>query len=74
VAMWISVLSALSHIHSKTATSITIQLCACLVHVTESMILDSNPKIARQKIMFGTKDLNEDSNPNLNFMWVPWQI
>ena len=24
--------------------------------------------------MFGTWDLNKDSNPNLNFMWIPCQI
>jgi hypothetical protein len=52
---------------------------AKMVFGTRNWIRDSGFKsrklrVPRQKIMFGTKDLNEDSNPNLNFMWVPWQI
>ena len=50
---------------------------ACLVHATQTLILDSNPKNRGShsiKNLFGTQNLNEDWNPNLNFMWVPWQI
>ena len=51
--------------------------CACLVHVIWILILGFKSIITgfhTKKMMFGTKDLSEDWNPNLNFMRVPCQI
>ena len=41
-------------------------LRACLVHATQSVILDSNPEnrgFYSKKILFGTRDFNDDLNP-----------
>ena len=40
----------------------------------DSVIQIQNHWVPHQKKMFGTWYLSEDWNPNLNFMWVPYQI
>ena len=40
----------------------------------DSVITIHNHWVPLKKKMFGTHNLSEDWNPNLNFMWVPWQI
>ena len=40
----------------------------------DSMITIHNHWVPLKKNLFGTHNLSEDWNPNLNFMWVPWQI
>ena len=40
----------------------------------DSVIQIHNHWVPLKKKMFDTLFLSEDWNPNLNFMWVPWQI
>ena len=40
----------------------------------DSGIQIHNHRVPQQKMMFGTRFLSEDWNPNLNFMWVSCQI
>ena len=40
----------------------------------DSVISIHNHWVPLKKILFYTSNLSEIWNPNLNFMWVPWQI
>ena len=40
----------------------------------DSVFKSKKLRVPHEKKMFGTSDLNEDWNPNLNFMWVPYQF
>ena len=40
----------------------------------DSVFKSKKSRVPHEKKMFGSSDLNEDWNPNLNFMWIPSQF